>query len=191
MEDGRAPGCDGQTLAEAKEKFEQWVGTMLRSNPPPGLPTTAYSPSPTDRALRRSVYRVIASIYEQDMSRIFCPVHLVEGQERCSSCTSNPERGDGGEASELGARGGLGKFLRESSISAILDSWRSTKGFMLERSVRTKGEDLKPPECPSPRAWGTESQSPWWPGAWSARVVKVSRDGNSLTTLERKAFCLP
>jgi len=39
---GSAPGCDGQTVSEAKESFQQWVPEMLRAihdrgyQPPPG-----------------------------------------------------------------------------------------------------------------------------------------------------------
>ena len=80
---GSAPGCDGQTVGEAKESFQQWVPEMLRAihdggyQPPPIR--RVYIPKPgktekrplgipcvADRALQRSVARVLAAIYEQD-----------------------------------------------------------------------------------------------------------------------------
>ena len=80
---GSAPGCDGQTVSEAKESFQQWVPEMLRAihdggyQPPPIR--RVYIPKPgktekrplgipcvADRALQRSVARVLAAIYEQD-----------------------------------------------------------------------------------------------------------------------------
>ena len=80
---GSAPGCDGQTVSEAKESFQQWVPEMLRAihdrgyQPPPIR--RVYIPKPgktekrplgipcvADRALQRSVARVVAAIYEQD-----------------------------------------------------------------------------------------------------------------------------
>ena len=78
-----APGCDGQTVAEAKEEFGLWIEPMVRSmhrrgyRPPPIR--RAYIPKPgrrgkrplgvptvTDRALQRSVAQVLSAIYEQD-----------------------------------------------------------------------------------------------------------------------------
>jgi len=78
-----APGCDGQTVAEAKEEFGLWIEPMVRSmhrrgyHPPPIR--RAYIPKPgrrekrplgvptvTDRALQRSVAQVLSAIYEQD-----------------------------------------------------------------------------------------------------------------------------
>ena len=78
-----APGCDGQTVAEAKEEFGLWIELMVRSmhrrgyHPPPIR--RAYIPKPgrrekrplgvptvTDRALQRSVAQVLSAIYEQD-----------------------------------------------------------------------------------------------------------------------------
>jgi len=78
-----APGCDGQTVAEAKEEFEVWIGPMVQSmhrksyHPPPVR--RAYIPKPgrrekrplgvptvTDRALQRSVAQVLSAIYELD-----------------------------------------------------------------------------------------------------------------------------
>src|SRR5450755_1869557 len=78
-----APGCDGQTVEEAKESFKQWAPEMLRAihdrgyRPPPIL--RVFIPKPgkkekrplgipcvTDRALQRSVAGVLAAIYEQD-----------------------------------------------------------------------------------------------------------------------------
>jgi RNA-directed DNA polymerase len=78
-----APGCDGQTVEEAKENFKQWAPEMLRAihdrgyQPPPIL--RVFIPKPgkkekrplgipcvTDRALQRSVATVLSAIYEQD-----------------------------------------------------------------------------------------------------------------------------
>ena len=78
-----APGCDGQTVAEAKEDFKPWMEEMLRAihhqgyHPPPIR--RVYIPKPgkvekrplgipcvADRALQRSVYQVLSAIYEQD-----------------------------------------------------------------------------------------------------------------------------
>jgi len=78
-----APGCDGQTVAEAKEEFEVWIEPMVQSmhrksyHPPPVR--RAYIPKPgrrekrplgvptvTDRALQRSVAQVLSAIYELD-----------------------------------------------------------------------------------------------------------------------------
>jgi group II intron reverse transcriptase/maturase len=80
---GSAPGCDGQTVGEAKESFQQWVPEMLRAihdggyQPPPIR--RVYIPKPgktekrplgipcvADRALQRSVAQVLTAIYEQD-----------------------------------------------------------------------------------------------------------------------------
>jgi RNA-directed DNA polymerase len=78
-----AAGVDGQTVAEAKESFEEWVAAMLQSihrkgyrapnirrvyipkpgkqeKRPLGVPTVA------DRALQRSASLVLSAIYEQD-----------------------------------------------------------------------------------------------------------------------------
>ena len=78
-----APGCDGQTVREAKEEFEVWSEPMLGAvhrkgyHPPPIR--RVYIPKPgkqekrplgvpcvSDRALQRSVAEVLSSIYEQD-----------------------------------------------------------------------------------------------------------------------------
>ncbi len=78
-----APGCDEQTVTEAKESFKQWAPEMLRAihqqgyRPPPVL--RVFIPKPgkkekrplgvpcvADRALQRSVAGVLAAIYEQD-----------------------------------------------------------------------------------------------------------------------------
>lgn len=78
-----APGCDGQTVNEAKKEFEQWVEPMLKS-----IHRKGYRPSPIrrvyipkpgkhekrplgvptvkDRALMRSTAQVLNAIYEQD-----------------------------------------------------------------------------------------------------------------------------
>jgi len=78
-----APGCDGQTVKEAKENFKQWAPEMLRAihhrgyRPPPIL--RVFIPKPgkqekrplgipcvTDRALQRSVSAILGAIYEQE-----------------------------------------------------------------------------------------------------------------------------
>ena len=78
-----APGCDGQTVEEAKQDFEGWVDGMLQSVHRKGYQAPpirrVYIPKPgkqekrplgvpcvTDRALQRSVSEVLSSIYEQD-----------------------------------------------------------------------------------------------------------------------------
>jgi Retron-type reverse transcriptase len=78
-----APGCDGQTVAEAKEDFKRWVEEMLRAVHHKGYSSPpirrVYIPKPgktekrplgipcvADRALQRSVYQVLSAIYEQD-----------------------------------------------------------------------------------------------------------------------------
>jgi RNA-directed DNA polymerase len=78
-----APGCDGQTVAEAKEDFKRWVEEMLRAVHHKGYPSPpirrVYIPKPgkmekrplgipcvADRALQRSVCQVLSAIYEQD-----------------------------------------------------------------------------------------------------------------------------
>jgi len=78
-----APGCDGVTVAEAKEDFEQWIEPMLGSVHRQGYKAPpirrVYIPKPgkqekrplgvpcvSDRALQRSVSEVLSSIYEQD-----------------------------------------------------------------------------------------------------------------------------
>ena len=77
-----APGCDGQTVEEAKKNFKQWAPEMLRAihdrgyQPPPIL--RVFIPKPgkkekrplgipcvSDRALQRSVAAVLSAIYEQ------------------------------------------------------------------------------------------------------------------------------
>ena len=77
------PGVDGQTVAEAKETFEDWVEPMLASVHRKGYRAPAikrvYIPKPgkqekrplgvpciSDRALQRSTAQVLAAIYEQD-----------------------------------------------------------------------------------------------------------------------------
>jgi RNA-directed DNA polymerase len=78
-----APGCDGETVEEAKEDFKMWVDEMLHAvhhqgyHPPPIR--RVYIPKPgktekrplgipcvADRALQRSMYQVLSAIYEQD-----------------------------------------------------------------------------------------------------------------------------
>jgi RNA-directed DNA polymerase len=78
-----APGCDGQTVLEAKENFNGWIDSMLQSVHRKGYQAPpirrVYIPKPgkqemrplgvpcvTDRALQRSVSEVLSSIYEQD-----------------------------------------------------------------------------------------------------------------------------
>jgi len=78
-----APGCDGVTVAEAKEDFDQWIEPMLRSVHRQGYKAPpvrrVYIPKPgreekrplgvpcvRDRALQRSVSEVLSAIYEQD-----------------------------------------------------------------------------------------------------------------------------
>jgi RNA-directed DNA polymerase len=78
-----APGCDGEMVEEAKEDFKLWVDEILHAvhhqgyHPPPIR--RVYIPKPgkmekrplgipcvADRALQRSMYRVLSAIYEQD-----------------------------------------------------------------------------------------------------------------------------
>lgn len=78
-----SPGVDGQTVTEAREEFETWIKSMIRSvhqrgyRPPPVR--RVYIPKPgkaekraigvpcvADRALQRSVAQVLSAIYEQD-----------------------------------------------------------------------------------------------------------------------------
>ena len=78
-----APGVDGQTVAEAKADFGEWVEPMLRSMHRKGYRAPAirrvYIPKPgktekrpigvpcvSDRALQRSVAQVLTAMYEQD-----------------------------------------------------------------------------------------------------------------------------
>ena len=78
-----APGCDGVTVAEAKQDFDQWIEPMLGSVHRQGYKAPpirrVYIPKPgkqekrplgvpcvSDRALQRSVSEVLSSIYEQD-----------------------------------------------------------------------------------------------------------------------------
>jgi hypothetical protein len=78
-----APGVDGQTVAEAKEDFEVWIGPMLEAVHRQGYQAPdirrAYIPKPgkqekrplgvpciSDRALQRSTAEVLSAIYEQD-----------------------------------------------------------------------------------------------------------------------------
>ena len=78
-----APGCDGQTVPEAKEDFDAWIGPMLQSMHRQGYQAPpirrVYIPKPgkqekrplgvpcvTDRALQRSTAQVLSAIYEQD-----------------------------------------------------------------------------------------------------------------------------
>ena len=78
-----APGCDGQTVPEAKEEFGTWVEPMLQSMHRQGYQAPpirrVYIPKPgkqekrplgvpcvTDRALQRSTAQVLSAIYEQD-----------------------------------------------------------------------------------------------------------------------------
>lgn len=78
-----APGCDGQTVADAKESFGEWIEPMLQSMHRKGYKAPpirrVYIPKPgkqekrplgvpciTDRALQRSVTEVLSAIYEQD-----------------------------------------------------------------------------------------------------------------------------
>jgi RNA-directed DNA polymerase len=78
-----APGCDGQTVVQAKEDFDVWIEPMLQSVHRQGyqaLPIRrVYIPKPgksekrplgvpcvTDRAFQRSTAQVLSAIYEQD-----------------------------------------------------------------------------------------------------------------------------
>jgi RNA-directed DNA polymerase len=78
-----APGCDGQTVVEAKEDFKLWVEEMLCAAHHKGyLPLSirrVYIPKPgktekrplgipcvANHALQRSVYQVLSAIYEQE-----------------------------------------------------------------------------------------------------------------------------
>ncbi len=80
---GSAPGVDGQTVAEAKEDFDAWIGPMLEAMHRKGyqapLIRRVYIPTPgkqekrplgvpcvSDRALQRSAAEVLSAIYEQD-----------------------------------------------------------------------------------------------------------------------------
>ena len=87
-----APGCDGQTVPQAKEDFDVWVEPMLQSVHRKGYQAPpirrAYIPKPgkqekrplgvpcvSDRALQRSTAQVLSA----STSRISCPVPLVVG----------------------------------------------------------------------------------------------------------------
>ena len=78
-----APGCDGQTVAEAKEDCDVWIEPMLQSMHRQGYPAPpirrVYIPKPgkqekrplgvpsvADRALQRSTAQVLSALYEQD-----------------------------------------------------------------------------------------------------------------------------
>jgi len=78
-----APGVDGQSVAQAKEDFEVWIGPMLEAVHRQGYPAPpirrVYIPKPgkqqkrplgvpcvSDRALQRSTAEVLSAIYEQD-----------------------------------------------------------------------------------------------------------------------------
>lgn len=78
-----APGCDGQTVLEAKEDFSVWIEPMLESVHRQGYKAPpirrVYIPKPgkqekrplgvpcvDDRALQRSVAEVLSAIYEQE-----------------------------------------------------------------------------------------------------------------------------
>jgi RNA-directed DNA polymerase len=78
-----APGCDGQTVLQAKEDFGVWIEPMLQSVHRRGYQAPpirrVYIPKPgkqekrplgvpcvTDRALQRSTAQVLSAIYEQD-----------------------------------------------------------------------------------------------------------------------------
>jgi group II intron reverse transcriptase/maturase len=78
-----APGCDGQTVAQAKKDFDVWIEPMLQSVHRRGYQAPpirrVYIPKPgkqekrplgvpcvTDRALQRSTAQVLSAIYEQE-----------------------------------------------------------------------------------------------------------------------------
>jgi RNA-directed DNA polymerase len=78
-----APGVDGQSVAQAKEDFEVWIGPMLEAVHRQGYQAPpirrVYIPKPgkqqkrplgvpcvSDRALQRSTAEVLSAIYEQD-----------------------------------------------------------------------------------------------------------------------------
>jgi RNA-directed DNA polymerase len=78
-----APGCDGQTVNEAKGEFKEWIEPMLESMHRKGYQAPpirrVYIPKPgkqekrplgvpcvKDRALQRSTADVLSAIYEQD-----------------------------------------------------------------------------------------------------------------------------
>ncbi len=78
-----APGCDGQTVPQAKEDFDVWIEPMLQSVHRQGYQAPpirrVYIPKPgkqekrplgvpcvADRALQRSTAQVLSAIYEQD-----------------------------------------------------------------------------------------------------------------------------
>jgi RNA-directed DNA polymerase len=81
--DRSAPGVDGQTATEAKERFSEWIELMLQSVHRQGYRAPnirrVYIPKPgkrekrplgvptvSDRALQRSTAQVLSAIYEQD-----------------------------------------------------------------------------------------------------------------------------
>ena len=78
-----APGVDGQTVPEAKERFGEWIEPMLQSIHRKGYQAPnirrVYIPKPgkqekrplgvpcvADRGLQRSTTQVLSAIYEQD-----------------------------------------------------------------------------------------------------------------------------
>ena len=78
-----APGTDGQSVADAKESFEEWIEPMLQSMHRQGYKAPSirrvYIPKPgkqekrplgvpcvSDRALQRTTSQVLSAIYEQD-----------------------------------------------------------------------------------------------------------------------------
>jgi group II intron reverse transcriptase/maturase len=80
---GSAPGVDGQTVAQAKESFRDWIVPMMQSIHRQGYRAPeirrVYIPKPgkqekrplgvpcvSDRALQRSTAQVLSAIYEQD-----------------------------------------------------------------------------------------------------------------------------
>jgi group II intron reverse transcriptase/maturase len=81
--DRSAPGVDGHTAMEAKERFSEWIDVMLQSVHRQGYRAPdirrVYIPKPgkrekrplgvptvSDRALQRSTAQVLSAIYEQD-----------------------------------------------------------------------------------------------------------------------------
>ncbi len=117
-----APGCDGQTVPQAKEDFDVWVVPMLQSVHRKGYQAPpirrAYIPKPgkqekrplgvpcvSDRALQRSTAQVLSAIYEQD----FLP---------CS----------------FGGRPGIGAHHALSTLNEVIAG--SKVGWVLEADVK-------------------------------------------------------
>ena len=164
-----APGVDGQTVTEAKESFEAWIGRDASIRSPQGYRAPdirrVYIPKPgkqekrplgvptvSDRALQRSAAQVLSAIYEQD----FLP---------CS----------------FGGRPGQGAHHALATLNEVIAG--SKVGWVLEADLKNFFGSLEPrlvaPVCRAPSRRPAPDQP-------DPALVESRRPGRRRATSERE-----